>query len=262
MFMFALMFAFGADAKTVCTTTNEEYTDTVCHIETVAHTETVCHNEYAGWDIFHWFPHQVCQDVTTSEDQNVCENVIKTRPVETCVEVPDTTAPVITMNGEQNVEVKQGENYQDAGATAHDDEDGDLTPFIVTNNPVNSNTIGKYIVTYNVSDTAGNSANQVCRAVEVIGGGAVRIPTPPKMINYSCTAIAENTYNCNFVVKNMNPRSVFARIKWGGTQQEMEWREWQQYQENGNIVHTGSDTIHVWFKNGDGTGAYTKIKVK
>lgn len=262
MFTLFLLFAVGANAKTVCTTTDETYTETICHIETVEHTETVCHNEFAGWDIFHWFPHPVCEDVTTSEDQNICEDVTKTRPVETCTEIPDTTAPVITLNGKSEIEIKQGQNYIDEGATAQDNEDGDITDHIITVNPVNKNNIGKYIVTYDVSDSAGNEANQVCRYVEVVGGGAVRIPTPPKMINYSCSAIAENTYNCNFVVKNTNPNSPKSFIKWGGSQIEMELSEWIKYKENGNIIKTDSDTIHVWFKNFDGTGAYTKIKVK
>lgn len=263
MFALFLLFAVGANAKTVCTITDETYTETVCHIETVEHTETVCHNEFAGWDIFHWFPRLVCEDVTTSEDQNICEDVTKTRPVETCTEIPDTTAPVITINGQPEVEIRQGQNYTDEGATAQDDEDGDITDHIITVNPVNKDNIGKYIVTYDVSDSAGNAANQVCRAVNVIpNGGFVRIPTPPKMINYSCETIGVNAYSCNFALKNMQPGHSKAKIKWGGTVEQMERREWQEYQEFDNIVHTDSDTLHVWFKNFDGTGAYTKIKVK
>lgn len=172
------------------------------------------------------------------------------------------TAPVITLNGKSEIQIKQGQAYSDEGATAQDDEDGDITDHIITVNPVNKNDIGKYIVTYNVADSAGNEAEQVCRYVSVIGSGSARIPTPPKMIAYSCNAIAEDTYNCNFVVKNMNPNSPKAFVKFGGSQNEMEFSDWVRYKENGNIVKTNSDTVHVWFKNFDGTGAYTKIKVK
>ena len=48
----------------------------------------------------------------------------------TCeVECPvlDTTAPVITLLGDDPVEVYEGDTYTDAGATASDDVDGDLT---------------------------------------------------------------------------------------------------------------------------------------
>ena len=43
---------------------------------------------------------------------------------------PDTTAPVITLNGDAIVKLSD-EEYTDAGATATDDTDGDLTAKIV-----------------------------------------------------------------------------------------------------------------------------------
>ncbi|MDG1684714.1 MAG: DUF5011 domain-containing protein [Flavobacteriaceae bacterium] len=60
-----------------------------------------------------------------------------------------------------------GKPYTDVGATAIDDADGDLTASIVTVNPVNPNKIGTYTVTYNVTDSAGNAANEVSRTVHV-----------------------------------------------------------------------------------------------
>ncbi len=80
----------------------------------------------------------------------------------------DTTAPVITMLGTTPVTVTQGETYTDAGATASDDVDGDITAKIVTVNSVDNNTVGTYTVTYNVSDAAGNGAATVTREVNVI----------------------------------------------------------------------------------------------
>ena len=54
-----------------------------------------------------------------------------------------------------------GSTYIDAGATAVDNIDGDITANIVTVNAVDVNTVGTYTVTYNVSDAAGNAAIQV-----------------------------------------------------------------------------------------------------
>ena len=43
----------------------------------------------------------------------------------------------------------------------------DITASIVTDNPVDANTVGSYTVTYNVSDSSGNAATQVTRTVTV-----------------------------------------------------------------------------------------------
>jgi len=81
---------------------------------------------------------------------------------------PDTTAPVITLNGATPVNLELGSSYTELGATAIDDVDGDISANIVIGgDSVDTNTVGTYIVTYNVSDAAGNSAPQVTRTVNV-----------------------------------------------------------------------------------------------
>ncbi len=82
--------------------------------------------------------------------------------------IVDTTAPVITLLGDDTVTVEVGSVYTDAGATAIDNYDGDITSSIVTVNPVDTNAIGTYIVTYNVSDVSGNAALEVTRTVNVV----------------------------------------------------------------------------------------------
>ncbi|WP_347231096.1 S-layer homology domain-containing protein [Paenibacillus sp. DMB5] len=88
---------------------------------------------------------------------------------------PDVTPPVITLNGDRVVNVKLGSDYTDAGATASDEVDGDLTDRIVTT--VSSEVYGLteidtaradvYTFHYNVSDVAGNKALEVTRKVVV-----------------------------------------------------------------------------------------------
>ena len=80
---------------------------------------------------------------------------------------PDVTIPVITLLGESEVSLELGSIYTDAGATAVDNIDGDITANIVTVNSVDVNTVGTYTVTYNVSDAAGNAATQVTRTVNI-----------------------------------------------------------------------------------------------
>jgi hypothetical protein len=82
--------------------------------------------------------------------------------------VADTTAPVITLTGAVTVNVEQGASYTDAGATASDDLDGNVTAGIaVSGDTVDPNTAGTYIIRYDVTDAAGNNATQVIRTVTV-----------------------------------------------------------------------------------------------
>jgi hypothetical protein len=77
-----------------------------------------------------------------------------------------------------------GDPYADAGATATDAIDGDVTSRIVVTNPVNTAVIGTYTVTYNATDRSGNKATPVTRTVRVQtqqptgggGGGASGLP--------------------------------------------------------------------------------------
>lgn len=83
----------------------------------------------------------------------------------------DVTPPVITLLGSTPVNLTVGDVYADAGATAEDDVDGDITGNIVTVNSVDTNTVGTYVVTYNVEDAAGNPATEVTRTVNVSAAG-------------------------------------------------------------------------------------------
>jgi len=70
-------------------------------------------------------------------------------------QVIDVTPPVITISGNNPVTHEAGSPYSDAGATALDDVEGDITSRIITTNNVNPNVVGVYTVDYSVTDTAG-----------------------------------------------------------------------------------------------------------
>jgi hypothetical protein len=79
----------------------------------------------------------------------------------------ENTPPTLTLTGNAIVTVNTGDPYVDAGATASDVEDGNLTPSIVAVNPVNTSIAGTYSVTYDVTDGDGAAATQVTRTVIV-----------------------------------------------------------------------------------------------
>jgi hypothetical protein len=88
----------------------------------------------------------------------------------------DTDAPTIALRGLRDVTVALRDVYEDAGATATDAMDGDVTDRIRVSSSVDSGTIGVYTVTYDATDLSGNSAAPVTRTVRVeaaswTGGG-------------------------------------------------------------------------------------------
>jgi len=79
---------------------------------------------------------------------------------------PDVTKPVITLTSGTDT-ITAGDTWVDAGATASDNVDGDITANIVVTGSVDDTTVGTYYKYYNVSDAAGNAADQVTRTVTV-----------------------------------------------------------------------------------------------
>ena len=70
---------------------------------------------------------------------------------------PDTTAPVITISGDNPFEISQGETFSDPGATATDDRDGIIS--VTPSGSVDMSIAGDYTITYTATDNAGNEAN-------------------------------------------------------------------------------------------------------
>lgn len=104
---------------------------------------------------------------------SVTYNVVDTagnRAVEVRREViiRDLTPPVITLIGPARVVISRNSSYVDAGATARDNVDGDITGRISTVNTVDTSSLGTYKITYNVTDAAGNTAVEVFREVTVV----------------------------------------------------------------------------------------------
>ena len=79
---------------------------------------------------------------------------------DTYVESEDTyIPPVISLVGSSTIYIGVGDNFTDPGATASDNIDGDLTSSITSSGTVNTATEGTYLITYTVSDAAGNSVS-------------------------------------------------------------------------------------------------------
>ena len=79
----------------------------------------------------------------------------------------DTTAPVISLIGDSPLTLLLGTPYVEAGASASDNLDGDISANIVISGSVDINTLGTYTITYSVSDAANNESS-ITRTVFIV----------------------------------------------------------------------------------------------
>ena len=109
-------------------------------------------------------------DVTLKDDEVVYEvrdsSSNYARNVRKLV-VGDEEKPNITLKGDSSVTIFVGSSYVDAGYSANDNCDGDITSKVQVSSNVDSNSLGNYTVTYKVVDNSGNE-NSVIRNVRVI----------------------------------------------------------------------------------------------
>ncbi|WP_112182431.1 immune inhibitor A domain-containing protein [Paraliobacillus zengyii] len=100
--------------------------------------------------------------VYTVADEN--DNVFA---VTRTVLVVDHTAPIIELKGDASVTLEVGAVYEDAGISATDNYDGDVTDIVTVTGSVDTDVLGEYTLTYKVIDESGNEAT-ITRTVHII----------------------------------------------------------------------------------------------
>jgi len=103
-------------------------------------------------------PHTITLTVTSSgggsDDDTVAVNIV------------DSVAPTIVLNGDNPMTVECHSAFADPGATASDGCAGDLTSAITVSGGVNANVVGAYTLTYSVTD--GSHTTTTTRTVNVV----------------------------------------------------------------------------------------------
>ena len=133
------------------------------------------HVQYVGWQ--NW--------VKDGEVAGTTGKGLRIEAIQIKLVRQDTTKPVISLNGNPKVTVNLGDKYIDAGATATDNVDGNITSKIIVTNNVNTLKVGTYKVTYKVTDKSGNTGIKE-RTVEVKDYmTSLEVTTPTKTVyNY------------------------------------------------------------------------------
>ncbi len=135
----------------------------------------------------------------------------KTRTVSVVPAGSVNQKPEITLLGNVIVQLTVGTAYTDAGATAQDPEDGDITSKIIATGTVDVNVVGSYVITYNATDSKNLAADPKTRTVSVVpantvcttncGGGSSTFDyfgcTDPAATNYNSLA-NKNDGSCRY----------------------------------------------------------------
>ncbi|WP_190246172.1 immunoglobulin-like domain-containing protein [Gelidibacter gilvus] len=110
------------------------------------------------------------------------------------VNVVDTQAPSLSLNGPNPLTVGDCSPYIELGALAMDPCFGDISGTVVIDNSnVDTSTLGFYVVTYTLMDASGNAATPITRTVEVIdtNGPDIVLQGPNPQIIELCAPYAE-----------------------------------------------------------------------
>ena len=113
----------------------------------------------------------------------------------------DIRFPVISLIGSSSISIERGTTYSDAGATASDNIDGDITSSITTSGLVDTSTPGTYTITYSVSDAAGNSTS-LSRTIIVNESAAITALAATGILSEQTPAEAKKTISGKWNINN------------------------------------------------------------
>lgn len=144
-----------------------------------------------------------------------------------CKKEKDTTAPVITLKGNNPATAVVGVAYADPGATSSDDVDGDISSSITSTSTVSTTQAGTYTVTYTITDEAGNTATatrtvNVMASLDYLNGGytVVDVVTGKNAgtHNYTVTVSAMTSVNNKLLIYNYGGfgSSVYVEVTLSG----------------------------------------------
>lgn len=101
------------------------------------------------------------------------------KEIKRTVIVQDTTAPEMLLHGEEEMTILVNDEWQDPGASAIDNYDGDISNLIETENNVDESKAGTYQVHYTVKDSSGNTTTKtrtvICKERPIINNQKIAV---------------------------------------------------------------------------------------
>lgn len=102
-------------------------------------------------------------EIKYSVSNNKNKNQVEVKRI---IDVIDSIKPEIKLNGKENISIYSGSSYEEQGATATDNYDGDISSKIVISGEVDTKKVGTYTIKYYVQDSSANSS-EIVRNVTV-----------------------------------------------------------------------------------------------
>ena len=136
------------------------------------------------------------------------------------VNAVDNTAPVISLTGANPQTITVGTAYTELGATASDNVDTPATllaNMVIDASTVDTNTIGSYSVTYDVTDTAGNAATQVIRTVDIVVSVDTTLPVVTISAPIAGTYLSDAPTQIDFTASDTNLNQCWYTVDAGVT---------------------------------------------
>lgn len=134
----------------------------------------------------------------------------------------DDLPPTLILKGDEKVIHILNTVYNDEGATATDETDGNITSRIFIENQIDVDKVGEYTITYHVTDEAGNEAKPITRLVSVYNQANVygdfyniKETNSTDMCEYVSMVYADSTHNFGLVIDGFACNSgheVFVQI--------------------------------------------------
>ena len=122
----------------------------------------------------------------------------------------DPIAPILTLQGDENITLTVGDQYQEPGYTASDNCEGDVTGRVTVSGSVNTYRAGTYKLTYTVQDSFGNTASAT-RTVKVKAKPKPATVTPSGKVIYLTFDDGPGPYTRQLldVLKKYNVKATF-----------------------------------------------------
>lgn len=159
----------------------------------------------------------------------------------------DTIQPVISLSGNYADTVSLNSTYTDPGASAQDNQDGNITSSIVKTGSVNTNIKNNYNLYYNVTDNAGNKAVTMQRTIAVVNDDDYLIGT--YIAVPSCGATPTAQYSVNITTSTTVNNQIFFSKIIGGCQST----NLISANTNGNNITIPNQTYSTSMYSGTGT---------
>lgn len=139
-----------------------------------------------------------------------------TTSVRRTIRYGDAEAPVITLTGESSMTITVGSTFVEPGFTAVDNRDGDVTTQVQITGTVDPMATGEYVLTYTVTDAAGNTAS-VERKVTVEPIRQPDVVEPDGKVIYLTFDDGPSKYTQNLldVLEKYNVKATFFLVNTG-----------------------------------------------